>query len=211
MQRFAKFLLIFSFVLPLLAISGKAFADTVYTPAHIYYTSLNTVTGNPQGSVTVVEFFDYNCEYCHMMPSILNQVIRSNPNVRLVYRDYPVLGPSSTYAARAALAASMQGKYMPFHNALFATRGLNEGTISSIASQVGVNMPEFNRDIMSGAVSQQIASTSSAARELNLNGVPVVVVAATPRKGQGSVPAVVMVSPSVSDLQSAISQVSRAG
>lgn len=209
MQRFAKFLLIFSFVLPLLAISSKAFGDTVYTPASLYYTSLNTVAGNPQGNVTIVEFFDYNCEYCHRMPGILNQVIRSNPNVRLVYRDYPVLGPSSTYAARAALAASMQGRYMPFHNALFANRGLNEGTISSIASQVGVNMSEFNRDIMSGAVSQQIASTNSAARELNLSGVPVVVVAATPRKGEGSVPAVVMVSPSVSDLESAISQVSR--
>src|SRR5262249_35983485 len=75
------------------------------------------VSGNPSGDVTLVEFFDYNCPYCKQMAPIMAQPEESDPRLRIVYKEYPILGPGSILAAKAALAADKQGKYVAFHRA----------------------------------------------------------------------------------------------
>ena len=76
------------------------------------------VLGNPEGDVTVVEFFDYNCPYCRRVKPHIEALLEEDPNVRLVYREWPILGDGSVFAARAALASREQGKYEEFHWAL---------------------------------------------------------------------------------------------
>jgi protein-disulfide isomerase len=76
------------------------------------------VGGNPAGDVTLVEFFDYNCPYCRRVAPTVVELEEADPGLRVVYKEFPILGPGSEFAARAALAARKQGKYVPFHNAL---------------------------------------------------------------------------------------------
>lgn len=78
------------------------------------------VLGNPQGDVTVIEFFDYRCPYCRRSAPLIDALLAEDPNVRLVLKEWPILGPRSIEAARAALAAHLQGRYEPVHRALMA-------------------------------------------------------------------------------------------
>ncbi len=80
------------------------------------------VSGNPNGDVTVVEFFDYRCGYCKRVAGAVTQLQQEDPKVRVVYKDYPILGEASVFAARAALASKAQGKHVAFHEALLASK-----------------------------------------------------------------------------------------
>ncbi|MDH4362065.1 MAG: thioredoxin domain-containing protein, partial [Nitrospirota bacterium] len=80
------------------------------------------VSGNLEGDVTVVEFFDYRCGYCKRVAGAVTQLQQDDPNVRIVYKDYPILGEASVLAARAALASKAQGKHVAFHEALLASK-----------------------------------------------------------------------------------------
>ena len=92
------------------------------------------VGGNPSGDVTVVEFFDYNCHYCRRVAPTLAEVEEADANLRIVYKEFPILGAGSQFAARAALAAQKQGRYVPFHIALMrAQEQLNEHHVMKIA------------------------------------------------------------------------------
>lgn len=79
------------------------------------------VGGNAQGNVTMTEFFDYNCPYCRQVAPIMAQASADDPQLRIVYKEFPILGPDSVFAAKAALAADKQGKYAAFHKAPFRT------------------------------------------------------------------------------------------
>ena len=81
------------------------------------------VGGNPDGDVTLVEFFDYNCPYCRQMVPVMAQAESADPQLRIVYKEFPILGPNSKLAAKAALATRKQGKYLAFHKALYQVRG----------------------------------------------------------------------------------------
>src|SRR3546814_2397253 len=76
------------------------------------------VTGNPNGDVTLVEFFDYNCPYCRRVAPVVAEAEAADPQLRIVYKEFPILGPGSVFAAKAALAAHRQGLYFAFHEAL---------------------------------------------------------------------------------------------
>ena len=90
--------------------------------------------GNPNGKVTVVEFFDYQCSHCIDMAPVIDSMIKSNPDVRLVLKEFPIRGPMSQFAARAALAANKQGKYYELHNALLtAQQPLTEASVFEIS------------------------------------------------------------------------------
>ncbi|SDI18330.1 Thioredoxin [Bradyrhizobium sp. Rc2d] len=95
----------------------KAHADEVF------HDPSSPVGGNPDGNATVAEFFDYNCPYCRMMAPLMEQAESADPQLRIVYKEFPVLGPNSVFAAKAALAANKQGKYVAFHRALYRVRG----------------------------------------------------------------------------------------
>lgn len=204
---FGAFVVAFSF----LTFSGIASADSsVKTPAQLFYPQVNTVAGNPNGKITIVEFFDYNCGYCHEVPAILSKISRSNPDVRIVYRDLPVLGPESTFAARAAVAAGQQGKYVALHNAIFNARGpLTDGYVMSIANSVGVDTSSLRQELSDRAVSSQLRANQADANMLGIDGVPVVVIGQTPAKGDRSANAYVYVAPTYGDIQGAINMINR--
>jgi protein-disulfide isomerase len=92
------------------------------------------VMGNPDGDVTLVEFFDYNCGYCRASLPIIEQLIERDPKVRVVFRELPILAEESRDAARASLAAAAQGRFVPFHNALYAAGPVTADSIASAAS-----------------------------------------------------------------------------
>lgn len=135
------------------------------------------VAGNPDGDVTVVEFFDYRCGFCKRMSGPLAKLIDSDRNVRLVFKEFPILGPESEYAARAALAVRNQGKYAAFHWALMGLRGaLDQATVKQVAESVGVDVARMEQDMDAPEIAETIRRSYQLAEALNINGTPAFVV-----------------------------------
>ncbi len=131
------------------------------------------VLGNPEGDVTVVEFFDYNCPYCRSVKPEIEALLESDPNVRLVYREWPILGDGSVFAARAALAARKQGLYEEFHWAMMGMNGrANEASVARIAEGVGLDIAQLLRDMEAPEVEEHIQSSLHLAQALGFNGTP---------------------------------------
>ena len=133
--------------------------------------------GNPIGDVTVVEFFDYNCPYCRKAGKTVHALIASDKNVRVIFREWPILGEASVYAARAALAARVQGKYEELHWALMNGEGrANEASILKMARDLGLDIAKLKVDMTSPAVEAHIAESSVLARTLGFTGTPAFIV-----------------------------------
>ncbi|TDT77438.1 protein-disulfide isomerase [Litoreibacter halocynthiae] len=131
------------------------------------------VLGNPDGDVTVVEFFDYNCGYCRRTFDDVHALIRDDTNVRVVMREWPILGEESVYAARAALASRSQGKYEAFHNALMRNEGrANEASVIRIAEELGMDIEQLKQDMDAPEVVAHIQTSMQLTRALDLNGTP---------------------------------------
>lgn len=131
------------------------------------------VLGNPDGDVTIVEFFDYNCPFCKRVMPEVQALLEDDPGVRLVYREWPILGEGSVYAARAALAARAQGKYEEFHWALMGTKGrIGEQEVLRVAKEVGLDLDRLKADMDSPAVAQHIDMSMQLAQDLGFNGTP---------------------------------------
>ncbi|MGB0800092.1 MAG: DsbA family protein, partial [Planktomarina sp.] len=106
------------------------------------------VIGNPEGDVTVVEFFDYNCPYCKRAAPVVKNVIAGDSDVRIVYREWPILGEGSDFAARAALASRNQGKYEEFHWALMALNGrATEASVLKVVRELGLDEDQLRADM----------------------------------------------------------------
>lgn len=134
------------------------------------------VLGNPKGDVTVVEFFDYNCPYCKRVADDVRQLIAEDPGIRLVYREWPILGAGSQLAARAALAAQRQGRYEQMHRALMDQPRVTEQSVLRAAQAVGLDMPRLRRDMQNRKIERHIAESFQLARELGINGTPAFVI-----------------------------------
>jgi protein-disulfide isomerase len=131
------------------------------------------VGGNPSGDVTLVEFFDYNCPYCRMMPPVMAEAVAADPQLRIVYKEFPILGPNSVFAAKAALAANKQGKYYAFHQALYQIRGpLDEGKVLEVAGSVGLDIGRMKTEMQDAAVEGQLEKTGKLAQALRITGTP---------------------------------------
>ncbi len=131
------------------------------------------VLGNPDGDVTVVEFFDYNCPFCKRAMPEVQALLDADPNVKLVYREWPILGEGSVYAARAALAAREQGKYEEFHWALMGAKGrLEEVRVLQLAADIGLDIDRLKVDMNSPEVDEHIAVSMQMAQALGFNGTP---------------------------------------
>src|SRR5579871_1910204 len=117
----------------------------------------NPVGGNPNGDLTIVEFFDYRCPYCKGVDADLQKAISADGNVRVIYKEFPILGPESLVASRAALAAVAQGKYQPFHDKMLAYKGsLDDAAIYSIAGDVGIDVKKLKADMEKPEIKDQI-------------------------------------------------------
>ena len=139
------------------------------------------VAGNPKGDVTVIEFFDYQCGHCKQMKPVLAEVIKKNKDVRVVYKEFPIFGKTSEMAARAALAAGMQGKYLEMHDALLQLdKGVTKESIDSTAKSLGLNVAKLQADMDSKAMSDELDANRKLAEKMHLMGTPAFVVLATP-------------------------------
>jgi protein-disulfide isomerase len=135
--------------------------------------------GNAAGDVTIVEFFDYRCGYCKRATGAVKAALAQDPGVRLVYREFPILGPASIYAARAALAAARQGKYVEFHDALMAADDPDETTVRRIAGELSLDAARLLAEMDLPAVAQAIEKSYALAQALEINGTPAFIVGGT--------------------------------
>lgn len=131
------------------------------------------VLGNPEGDVTVVEFFDYNCPYCRRVKPQIEALLEADPNVRLVYREWPILGDGSVFAARAALASRKQGMYEEFHWALMgmATRA-TKASVIQVAEQIGLDVAQLQRDMQLPEIDAHLDASMKLSQALGFNGTP---------------------------------------
>jgi protein-disulfide isomerase len=131
------------------------------------------VGGNQNGDATLVEFFDYNCHYCRKVAPSVIELEEADPDLRLVYKEFPILGPGSQFAARAALASRKQGKYVPFHNALMrATEQVTEETVMEIAREVGLDVKQLRADMQDPTIQEAIGRNLQLANALGITGTP---------------------------------------
>ena len=135
--------------------------------------------GARQPDVTIVEYFDYNCPYCKTVVPTLQALLAQDSKVALIYKDWPVLGPVSTYAASSALAAGWQGKYLVAHDALISgPRLARNDQVDAILQKAGVNMDALKKDRISHAkeIAALLARNDAEAHALTLDGTPGLVV-----------------------------------
>lgn len=134
------------------------------------------VLGNPSGSVTLVEFSDYACSYCRQSLANVEALVASNPELKVVVREYPILAPESLEAARMALAAAQQGRYAGFHKAMFGLSPPSAETIEAAATAAGVNLVQARAAIATGAFDDQLRANAQLAAQLGVSGTPAWVV-----------------------------------
>ena len=134
---------------------------------------MTPVSGNADGDVTLVEFFDYNCGYCKRVFAYMKDIEKDDPNLRIVWKEFPILGPISRYAALAAMAADRQGKYVEFHQALMSGgRLVSEDQVLKIAEKTGLDVERLKQDIQDPAIAAYIDETIQLASALGITGTP---------------------------------------
>lgn len=135
------------------------------------------VAGNPQGDITIVEFFDYNCGWCKKSFSEVVQLIERDKNLRVVLKEFPIFGGDSDYAAMAAIAARKQGKYWELHSALFSHEGkVTAETVDELAKQVGLDLDKLKADMKLPEVAQIISDNHTLAQSLAISGTPAFII-----------------------------------
>jgi len=129
--------------------------------------------GNPEGDVTVVEFFDYNCGFCRRaMPDVV-KLVENDDKVKLVLKELPIFGEESEDAAKGALAAHEQGKYFEMHQKLFTDPGkANKEKVLRIANELGLDVPQLEKDMESEKIQAALDEARELAQELGLQGTP---------------------------------------
>jgi protein-disulfide isomerase len=130
------------------------------------------VLGNPDGDVTIVEFFDYNCGYCKRAMVAMQAVLEKDKNIRVVYREFPILSEASVFASRAALASRAQGKYEEFHWALMSAQTADEAAVLTIAEQIGLDVAKLQADMDAPEVVEHIQTSRDVANALQFTGTP---------------------------------------
>jgi len=135
------------------------------------------VEGNAQGKVTIVEFFDYRCVHCRRVASTLDQLVRSNASVRVVYKNFPVLGEPSVLAARAAVAAQQQGGWPKLHRAMLAYEGdFTTESLLALGTSVGLDSAKLKTDMMSPATDKALQANLTLAAALGVDVTPTFVI-----------------------------------
>ena len=135
------------------------------------------VAGNPKGDVTLVEFFDYRCPYCKAMAEPLQALIKKDGNLRLVLKEFPILGPNSTLASKASIGARPQGRYLAFHQALLTYKGdLDDKAITAVARSVGIDTGKMKARSDDPQVTAKLARNLDLGRALELDGTPAFII-----------------------------------
>jgi protein-disulfide isomerase len=149
--------------------------DEVLTEALVLRDPEIPVAGNADGDVSIVEYFDYNCPYCRKLAPELAQVVQDDGKVRLVFKDWPILGPVSVVASRMALASKFQDKYVQAHDALFGVSSkLTEPRIRELLAGAGIDIDRLDRDLAANAKSIDaiLARNKDQAKAFGFRGTP---------------------------------------
>jgi protein-disulfide isomerase len=146
----------------------------------LFSSKYQATVGNPKGNATLVEFFDYNCHFCKGALPDVTRLMKDDPNLKLVLKDFPVLGPGSVEAAKVASAARNQlpaDKFWAFHTKLLATHGpVGKTEALAVAKDLGLDMEKLNKDMESPEVKAGLDEVMHLADELQINGTPTFVV-----------------------------------
>ncbi len=138
------------------------------------------VQGNPKGDATIVEFFDYRCPYCKEIEPALDALLHEDPKLRIVYKEFPVLGEPSVYASRVALAARKQGKYAAFHRAMMAVKGtIDDAVVLKVAASVGLDLNKVKTDMGAADIEHIIRANYDLAATLSIEGTPALIIGDT--------------------------------
>jgi protein-disulfide isomerase len=143
----------------------------------IFNSPRQVTLGNPQGDVTFVEFFDYNCGYCKRALEDMMALMAKDPKLKVVLKEFPVLGPNSTEAAKIAVAVRMQDKtgkkYLEFHQKLLTGRGqVDKARALAVAKEIGLDMARLEKDLKSDEIEATLSESMKLAEALGLNGTP---------------------------------------
>jgi protein-disulfide isomerase len=131
------------------------------------------VGGNPNGDVSLVEFFDYRCPYCKQVEPALEKLLGEDAKLRFVYKEFPVLGPDSVTASRAALAARKQGKYDAYRRAMMALKGqIDADAVFKVAGSVGLDVDRLKRDMTDPEIDKSLKANVKLADALDIRGTP---------------------------------------
>jgi protein-disulfide isomerase len=139
----------------------------------IYRSPNSSVAGDPDGDITVVEFFDFNCGYCKRGLPEVQKLIHDDKKVRFVFKELPILSKGSEEAAKVALAAKRQGKYWEFHQAMLGSKGqANEASALKVAESLGLDMAKIKTDMASDEVKHELNDMKALASKIGVNGTP---------------------------------------
>lgn len=141
--------------------------------------SHHAVLGNPKGDVTLIEFFDYNCNFCRQSLESVERLIEEDKNLRVILKEFPVLGPGSEQAARVAIAAAKidAEKYLKLHISLLSTRGqVTEHTALTLTEELGFDMDKLREIMSSPVIDEAIGEVYTVAGELGINGTPTFII-----------------------------------
>jgi protein-disulfide isomerase len=152
----------------------NAVADNAET---LFNSTRHVVLGNPKGDVTMVEFFDYNCGFCKRAMADMLELLKDDPKLKIILKEFPVLGPGSVEAAKVAVAVRMQDKsgkkYLDFHQKLLGGRGqADKARALAVAKEVGMDMKRIDTDMATDEVKISIEESLKLAETLGLNGTP---------------------------------------
>lgn len=160
------------------SVTAKTFIKS--NASKILSDSSSPQVGQSTGKVALVEFFDYQCVYCAEMYSTVKKMLQIHPDLKVIFKEYPIFGAASEYAASAALAAAKQGKYIEMHNALFDS-GYIEGKMSNdkvdaIAKKIGLNLDRLKKDIKASDIQDELKAVRALAQGLSIQGTPAFII-----------------------------------
>jgi protein-disulfide isomerase len=141
------------------------------------------VAGNPNGDVTMVEFFDYHCPYCKKVRDDLVKLLKDDGKIRLILKEFPILTAESEMASRAAIASVEQGKYWPFHLALLGSDDLSEPAIYALAQHAGLDVERLKRDMKNPKVQARLDRNFKLAESMEVKATPTFIIGTEPASG----------------------------
>jgi protein-disulfide isomerase len=159
-------------------IEAQAQHETLANHQDVLFEANDPSAGNPRGATTIVEFYDPRCPYCRELAPLLSSFVAKDRNIRLIYKDLPILGAASELGSRALLAAARQGRYDALRNALMRSRSddVTEGSIREAANKLGLDWQRLHRDMESPAVAKQLSANKQLAQDLGIEGTPTLVI-----------------------------------
>lgn len=136
------------------------------------------MAGNPDGDITMVEFFDYNCGYCRKALEEIKTVLKDDKNLKVIFMDMPILGPSSMEAAKWSLAANKQGKYFEYHQAIMNHNGpKNDESLEKLAKKIGLDIKKLKKDKDSDGIAETLNNNVAQAQTIGIRGTPGFIIA----------------------------------